>query len=231
MATFTTFAMQTAETAMSSPPRTAAVLDYLCLFTHDIRRKQKRWQDGRLKFHTFNKRLMVYDEQGNFIGDMHWRAGGDFEEGEEIQLERGGVIVQVAECVGRREQDLSELLDKRAKEKEQRQASAASRPCPLSNPQSISRAPPVDHSQLLHRPLHELIGSPSGHHGRAALPVESPYEERHSGQNPDNRDAHQAKRRRQHSPPPSKKGYAQNLFGATLNLRNDLHRIGHDLPA
>ncbi|KAJ0296132.1 hypothetical protein COL516b_011884 [Colletotrichum fioriniae] len=100
----------------SGLPIAAPVLEHLCLFTHDLKRKQKRWQDGRLKFHTFNKRIMVYDERGNFIGDMHWREDFDFGEGEEFNLERGAVIVQVAECIGSKDQDLTELLDKRAKE-------------------------------------------------------------------------------------------------------------------
>jgi hypothetical protein len=85
--------------------------------TQDLRRKQKRWQDGRLKFHTFNKRVMVYDERSNYIGDTHWREDTTFGEGEELQLERGGTLVEVGECVGKRDQDLSELVDKRVKER------------------------------------------------------------------------------------------------------------------
>ncbi|KKY38909.1 hypothetical protein UCDDA912_g01044 [Diaporthe ampelina] len=104
-----------------SAPSTATVLEFRCLFTHDLRRKQKRWQDGRLKYHYFNARVMVYDERGNSVGDMHWHGDYDFGEGEEVQLERGGVIVQVEELVERRETDLSELVDKRLQEKQQRQ--------------------------------------------------------------------------------------------------------------
>ncbi|KAK8914754.1 hypothetical protein VCV18_011072 [Metarhizium anisopliae] len=98
------------------PPTTASVIDYSCLFTHDLRRKQKRWQDGRLKYHTFNKRIMVYDDRGNFIGDAHWHGGGDLQEDEELELDRGAAIVQVGESTGSREQDLTEILDKRARE-------------------------------------------------------------------------------------------------------------------
>src|SRR5579871_1139272 len=103
------------------PPsqNTAPVLEYQCLYTSDIRRKQKRWQDGRLKFHTFNKRIMVYDERGNFVGDTHWRQDYNFDEGEELELERSGTLVQVSECVGKRIQDLREILDKRLKETEE----------------------------------------------------------------------------------------------------------------
>ncbi|KAK5656553.1 hypothetical protein OQA88_4532 [Cercophora sp. LCS_1] len=203
---------------------TAAVLEFVCLFTHDLKRKQKRWQDGRLKYHTFNKRVMVYDERGNFVGDMHWHRDWDFDEGEEVELERGSVIVQVAECVGQRDQDLSELVDKRVKEKEERQAKAAARPSiygPGNRASPLSRAPaPQDHFQTRHRPLHQVIGTPTGHHGRALVPNESPFEQRQrANETPGGgSDTRPAKRRRQDITPPSKMGYAQSLFGAPLNL-------------
>src|ERR1700721_1054828 len=106
----------TASMAIPQTQNTAPVLEFRCLYTHDLRRKQKRWQDGRLKFHTFNKRVMVYDERFNFVGDTHWREDYKFDDGEELELERGGIMVEVADFVGRKDQDLSELLDKRLKE-------------------------------------------------------------------------------------------------------------------
>ncbi|KAL2259848.1 hypothetical protein VTK26DRAFT_6329 [Humicola hyalothermophila] len=195
----------------------APVFEFLCLFTHDLRRKQKRWQDGRLKYHTFNKRVMVYDERGNFVGDMHWQRDWDFDEGEEVQLERGGVIVQVQECVGRQNQDLTELLDKRALEKAQRQARAAVRP-PLAA--ASPQTPGSDHFQTRHRPLYQLLGTPTGHHGRAVVPTESPFElrQRANELSVDRGDSHPSKRRKCDASPPSKLGYAQSLFGATLTL-------------
>ncbi|KAK4239486.1 hypothetical protein C8A03DRAFT_14118 [Achaetomium macrosporum] len=197
----------------SAAARSAPVLEFVCLFTHDLRRKQKRWEDGRLKYHTFNKRVMVYDERGNFVGDMHWQRDWEFDEGEEVQLERGGVIVQVVECVGRQEQDLSELLDKRVKEKEQRQTRAAVRPSPAGTRVS-------DHFQTRHRPLNQVLGTPTGHHGRAVVPTESPFELRQkASETTDNRtDSRAVKRRKCDTTPPSKLGYAQSLFGATLSL-------------
>jgi len=199
----------------------APVLEFVCLFTRDLQRKQKRWEDGRLKYHTFNKRVMVYDERGHFVGDMHWRRDYEFDEGEEIKLERG-VIVQVVECVGRQEQDLSELLDKRAKEKEQRQARVAIRPS-LSTASPHTPLPGArvhDHFQTRHRPLHHVLGTPTGHHGRAVVPSESPFELRQRiNENPsDPTETRPAKRRKCDITPPTKKGYAQNLFGATLTL-------------
>ncbi|KAK3298128.1 uncharacterized protein B0H64DRAFT_318415 [Chaetomium fimeti] len=165
---------------------------------------------------------MVYDERGNFVGDLHWQREEDFDEGEEVQLERGGVIVQVMECVGRQEQDLSELLDKRAKEKEQRQARVIMRPSPATaSPNTPLAAPRAqDHFQTRHRPLNHLLGTPTGHHGRASVPNESPFELRQkANDNPNDRtESRPLKRRKRDITPPSKVGYAQSLFGATLSL-------------
>ncbi|QPG93549.1 hypothetical protein C2857_000646 [Epichloe festucae Fl1] len=203
-----------------APPTTATVLDYNCLFTHDLKRKQKRWQDGKLKYHTFNKKIMVYDDRGNFIGDAHWQAGGDLEEDEELELDRGAAIVQVADCVGCREQDLTEVLDKRAREVEKRRAMAAAKtPAP-----SRARAPPVPaaqdgtHFQLSHRSLSSIVPSP-GPLGRAAVSSRSPYETRKAdGLRAQERAPPPAKKRRTCPSPPSKAGFARSLFGAALSL-------------
>lgn len=208
--------------AMSGPaPSTATVLEFRCLFTHDLRRKQKRWQDGRLKYHSFNARVMVYDERGNSVGDMHWHGEYDFGEGEEVQLDRGGVIVQVEELVERRETDLTELVDKRLQEKQQRQIQQLARSAASSAvlPRSLPRPPPIAPDRVQpqrHRPLHNVIGTPTGHHGKALVPKESPYEQRQQAvESPDDR---AAKRRKYDDPPPSKSGYASALFGQTLTL-------------
>ncbi|KAI0886067.1 uncharacterized protein GGS22DRAFT_159772 [Annulohypoxylon maeteangense] len=199
-------------------PSTAPVLEFACLFTRDLRRKQKRWHDGRLKYHTFNKRIMVYDDHGNFVGDAHWCEDYDLNDGDEVELERGGVTVQVSECIGSRDQDLSELVDKRAQEKAERQAAVLARrqlaPESAAIPQTAT-----PHFQLRHKPLHHLIGTPTGHHGRALMPTESPYEDRlKKNVSPQDSTTHPVKRRKREVSPPSKGGYAQSLFGAALTL-------------
>src|SRR6266536_3295283 len=102
----------TPSVSVAPTQNTAPILEFKCLFTHDLRRKQKRWQDGRLRFHTFNRRVMVYDPQGNFIGDLHWRQSEEVEDGDEMTLERG-VKVQVEERIGKADQDVSEVIAKR----------------------------------------------------------------------------------------------------------------------
>ena len=77
-----------------------------------------------------------------------------------------------------------------------------------------------DHFQTRHRPLLQLIGTPTGHHGRALVPTESPFElrQRASETSEDRTDSRPSKRRKHDTTPPSKMGYAQNLFGASLTL-------------
>jgi hypothetical protein len=126
------------------------------------------------------------------------------------------------ECVGRQEQDLSELLDKRAKEKEQRQARVMVRPSlTAASPTTPLAAPRAqDHFQTRHRPLNHLLGTPTGHHGRAVVPNESPFELRQKASDNANErtESRPSKRRKRDVTPPSKMGYAQSLFGATLSL-------------
>ncbi|KAL7930376.1 hypothetical protein V8C35DRAFT_162294 [Trichoderma chlorosporum] len=108
----------TAAPATTAPPSASAtVKEFICLYTHDLRRKTKRWQDGKLIFHAFNKKVMVYDEGGGFVGDGHWQGDeSEVAEGLEMNLDRGMAIVQVLECTGSKEQDLGEVLGKRARE-------------------------------------------------------------------------------------------------------------------
>jgi hypothetical protein len=181
--------------SLSIPPsqNTAPVLEFNCLYTHDIRRKQKRWQDGFLRFHTFNKRVMVYDVPRNFIGDMHWKEGEDLQEGDEVTLEKDAVLVQVSESVGRTETDLTELKQsaKKSKRTEGGQRSSSpprnvatpSRPMgpPTARPGTASVA--GGNTQLKHRSLNALLGTPKGRLGKATIPTKSPFETRQAEEN------------------------------------------------
>ncbi|KAG5988216.1 hypothetical protein E4U52_006780 [Claviceps spartinae] len=208
-------------TTRDAHPTTATVLDYNCLFTHDLKRKQKRWQDGKLKYHSYNKKIMVYDDRGNFIGDAHWQADGALEEDEELQLDRGSAIVQVADYVGSREQDLTEVLDKRVREVDKRRAVAAAR-TPASGraaPAPAAAAVEGTHFQLMHRPLSSIVPSP-GPLGRASISTRSPFEVRKADRlAAPQQQAHTPARKKRSSPsPPSKAGFARSLFGAALSL-------------
>lgn len=165
----------------STAANTAPVYEFRCLYTHDLRRKQKRWQDGFLKFHTFNKRVMVYDQPRNYIGDTHYKDGDTLYDGAELTLENG-VLVQVAEPVATTQTDLTELLQKKPKETHERPVPAGAR-LPASGSvrlptPGVRTAGLTANSAPRHKPLSQLLGTPKGLHGRAVIPTKSPFDER-----------------------------------------------------
>ncbi|KAJ5223463.1 hypothetical protein N7468_008005 [Penicillium chermesinum] len=101
----------TARSAVT-PQVTASVIKFQCLYTHDLRRKSKRWQDGYLKFHSFNKRVMVYDDSGTFVGDHHWRSAEEVQDGDELELDKG-VLIEVGERLSTTQTDITNLFDKK----------------------------------------------------------------------------------------------------------------------
>ncbi|OJJ85371.1 uncharacterized protein ASPGLDRAFT_34175 [Aspergillus glaucus CBS 516.65] len=129
---------------------TAQVFKFRCLFTHDLRRKAKRWQDGFVRYHTFNKRVMVFDDQGNFVGDLHWRQEETIQDGDELELDKG-VLIQVGESMEKTETDLSPLFERRK----------ASQTSPSQPSQSQTRNFPTRSSQpssQSSRSLNDLLG-------------------------------------------------------------------------
>lgn len=162
-----------------STQNTAPILDFRCLYTHDLRRKAKRWQDGTLRFHTFNKRIMVYDLSKNFIGDYHWCEKDPLQDGDELELDKG-VLIQVGESVGTTIQDLSSLFEKRKKA----QPDIPGKVTPLKpGPVSMTRPIPVQLSQLRPKSLNALLGTPKGPLGRATVPSKSPCQLRLEDEN------------------------------------------------
>ncbi|PCH08050.1 protein of unknown function DUF2439 [Penicillium occitanis (nom. inval.)] len=169
---------------------TAPVIKFRCLYTHDVRRKAKRWQDGYLKYHTFNKRAMVYDDAGNFIGDHHWREGHDIQDGDELELDKG-VLIQVSECMETTQTDISVLFDKRKASQESPQSQKTPAPQPLPPPSSnVSMSSPYARQSPLARPvrpfnplkpLNDVLGIRRGPIGRSVTP-QSPYEQCHRPQ-------------------------------------------------
>ncbi|KAL2043858.1 hypothetical protein N7G274_003378 [Stereocaulon virgatum] len=186
---------QTQNLTISSAQNTAPILEFRCLYTHDLRRKQKRWQDGLLRFHTFNKRVMVYDVPRNYIGDTHYRHDGVLQDGDELELDRG-VLIQVGEATGSMEQDLTEILGKKRKPRGTapcKDASSPMRECPAV---ATARPPMGQPSQLRPKSLNALLGTPQRLTGRASLPMKSPYEIRQENRIPASVDERPAKRQR-----------------------------------
>ncbi|KAL8645050.1 MAG: hypothetical protein Q9210_006925, partial [Variospora velana] len=191
-------------TTLSHPPstsltipatqNTAPVFAFSCLYTHDLRRKQKRWQDGLLRFHTFNKRIMVYDVPRNFIGDTFWRESQALQDGDDLELEKG-ILVQVGEQVDKTVTDLSGLLEKRTPKRpvaeDPRESQVRERSCQIvaRNQAGSAIRPAAERqfeapfAQLRPKSLNALLGRPRGPVGRAAVPTRSPAELRNDQEN------------------------------------------------
>ncbi|KAF2481624.1 hypothetical protein BDY17DRAFT_299356 [Neohortaea acidophila] len=194
---------------LSVPPtqNTALVLEFNCLYTHDIRRKQKRWQDGFLRFHTFNKRVMVYDVPRNFIGDTHWREDTVLQDGDEVMLESEGVAVQVGEEIGKTETDLTELRRSSKKAPNEGTSSSPVRGAQVPPLQLLSRSGPMNAPQSKHRSLHSLLSTPQRLIGKAILPTESPFDKRHSNSENHEWESGQPPKKRRITDPPSSNGW------------------------
>ncbi|PYH93208.1 hypothetical protein BO71DRAFT_399951 [Aspergillus ellipticus CBS 707.79] len=177
---------------------TAPVIKFRCLYTHDMRRKAKRWQDGYLRYHTFNKRIMVYDTIGNFMGDHHWRQDDEIQDGDELELDNG-VLIEVGESVERTETDISNLHSKKKPHKSPARPGDTQQtymPTPsvqMSMSMSTPTPAPTRSSQPM-RSLNDLLGirkssTPTQH-------SDMPREERHMTRNTEDERDRPAKRQR-----------------------------------
>ncbi|OAF99214.1 uncharacterized protein CC84DRAFT_1264228 [Paraphaeosphaeria sporulosa] len=159
---------------------TAPVAEFRCLFTHDTRKKQKKWQDGYLKFHSFNSRVIVYDASRFTVGDTYYKDSNELHEGDELMLDKG-VMVEVAEPVGVTQTDLTPLFERKTKDSPQRN-NPAGPPRPLPRPTLPASNPLRAVSQPRHKSLNALLGTSRGPIGKAA-PIKSPFEERMEKEN------------------------------------------------
>ena len=174
MSTMTTTVRGTPSLTVAPTQNTAPVFEFRCLFTHDLRKKKKIWHDGSLRFHTFNRRVMVYDDLKNYIGDAHWRETGEFLEGEELRLDKG-VMVEVGEQIGHTGTDLAPvILDKRRLEIT---SSPPRMPLPSNSMTSVPRLVGTV-PQARPKSLAAVLGASQGRIGRARLPGRSPFEQR-----------------------------------------------------
>jgi Protein of unknown function (DUF2439) len=157
------------------PPtqNTAPVHEYRCMWTRDAHKKHsnRKYHDGSLKFHTFNARVMLYDQDRRYIGDLHYRQDEEFGEGLELRLDRG-VLVDVYERFGETQTDLDQVVNQRTRDE-----SATKHTSPQAARQLHLTAAA---SQQKPRPLKDVLRASQGHLGRARIPYKSPYEQRHA---------------------------------------------------
>lgn len=162
MPTLTGTYNSTPSLTLAPTQNTAPVHEFQCLYTRDLHKKAKKWHDGSLRFHTFNSRVMVYDDSKNFIGDLHYRDTEPFGEGVEIQLDRG-VKVEVGEPLGQTETDISTILDRPRSEK----------------PVQPAKLLPA-HTSQRPKSLLEVLGPSQRRNARSKLFSQSPFDQRQS---------------------------------------------------
>ncbi|ETN40592.1 uncharacterized protein HMPREF1541_04869 [Cyphellophora europaea CBS 101466] len=143
---------------------TAPVLEFRCLYTRDVRKKAKKWHDGSLRYHTFNKRVMVYDDNKFYIGDAHYRQDGEVGEGTELLLD-SHVMVEVGEPIGQTETDLNQVVHQRP---------SPQRPA-VQRPPGIPR---IAASQNKLKSIKDVLGASQCSVGRVRTPYQSPYDRR-----------------------------------------------------
>ncbi|KAI9860535.1 MAG: hypothetical protein M1824_003060 [Vezdaea acicularis] len=186
--------------ALPSTQNTAPIIEFRCLYTHDLRRKQKRWRDGFLRFHTFNKRIMIYDVQWNYIADHHYRDSNVLVEGAVLQVD-GGILVDMGEEISRIKQNRDELLKQvRGNRKagspgrhakaldglvestptqqklDRVETSTADGTAPMFQHPEGHRQLPYLSAQLKSRSLSQVLGISRKRQGRALVPQVSPFE-------------------------------------------------------
>lgn len=143
-------------TILSQSDTTAPVLEFRCLYTFNLTQKKKKWQDGTLKFHTRNKRAMVFDESYNHIGDGHWNNNSDPVEGDEFDL-HCGALVQVADMIRTSHSDLTPILERKRKHAEELAKHNSIAPVSILSQRAILG----DEANKKHKSLRSIIASQS----------------------------------------------------------------------
>ncbi|KPI36922.1 uncharacterized protein AB675_6055 [Cyphellophora attinorum] len=143
---------------------TAPVLEFRCTYTREGYKKQPKFHDGFISYHTFNKVIVLYDDTRRVVTNHHYRDDDEVEEGVRLTFDRS-VIVDVAEPAGKTQTDLNQVLLQR--NSPDRRAATAPR---LPRVAAATQGRP--------RSLRDVLGASQGPIGRARLPSQTPFEQR-----------------------------------------------------
>ncbi|KAK9479162.1 hypothetical protein V1514DRAFT_319486 [Lipomyces japonicus] len=86
---------------------------YEVLWTSQITQKSKRWNDGILKFHIFNKRAMLYDLNKVLVDSSFLTSVCNLQVNQELKLERHLVLIEHAVQTIR--QDITPIIRRKRK--------------------------------------------------------------------------------------------------------------------
>ncbi|KAI5856444.1 hypothetical protein BZA05DRAFT_434020 [Tricharina praecox] len=81
-------------TQLTHSSQTAPIQEYRVMWTAQKKQKLKKWHDGTLRFHTFNNRMLLYDEARSLITDKYLKPGIRIDEGDELEFEQHLVTVE-----------------------------------------------------------------------------------------------------------------------------------------
>ncbi|KAK6505826.1 hypothetical protein TWF481_007717 [Arthrobotrys musiformis] len=142
----------------------APIDEYIVLWTADKYKKLKKWHDGYLRYHTFNKRLMVYDHLMNKVCDKFLPEPEQMDVGDELVFDSH--LVTIEDVKGRQAQDLRPLFEKTVDRRKERGLTATPMRTP-GNPGPAGQSP----TPTL---LRSIQSRPSTGHGHPIYPSPAP---------------------------------------------------------
>ncbi|RVD84740.1 uncharacterized protein DFL_006466 [Arthrobotrys flagrans] len=151
-------------TSIPLTSHSAPIDEYIVLWTADKYKKLKKWHDGYLRYHTFNKRLMVYDHLMNKVCDKFLPEPEQMDVGDELIFDSH--LVTIEDIKGRQAQDLRPLFEKTVDRRRER-GSTATPVRTAGNPGSSRQSP----TPTL---LRSIQSRPSTGHGRPVYPSPAP---------------------------------------------------------
>ncbi|KAK6533743.1 hypothetical protein TWF694_002674 [Orbilia ellipsospora] len=122
--------------------QSAPIDEYIVLWTADKYKKLKKWHDGYLRYHTFNKRLMVYDHMMNKVCDKFLPEPEPIDVGDELVFDTHLITIEAIK--GRQAQDLRPLFEKTVDRRNERSATATPIRSNPVYPSSVSRPVTAD---------------------------------------------------------------------------------------
>ena len=117
---------------------------------------------------------MLYDIPRNFIGDTHWQESNEVEDGDEVTLEKAGVLVQIQERTETLQADLTGLWQSRQDKANDTRARVIAGQGAGDNPARGA----FRQGTLVPRDPNRTPKTPRPMTGRATLSTKSPHEER-----------------------------------------------------
>ncbi|KAF8543273.1 hypothetical protein BDD12DRAFT_246554 [Trichophaea hybrida] len=115
--------MNTNNSQIAHSSQTAPIKEFRVMWTQQKKQKLKKWHDGTLRFHTFNNRMLLYDEGRTLITDKYLKPGTIIDEGDEVEFEQH--LATIEEFLKTVIQDLTPVFAPAVQRQQQRAAIAA----------------------------------------------------------------------------------------------------------